>query len=750
MTQQVSLVEISSLNLGSNTAEMLYYSNTSYITTPTDTPANTAYLPRVDSALEISRDIFKGLQGGRIASAGIGSIVLSNPDGALDSIYSTNLLIGRSITIKAGDIDGGHVNLTTILVGVIRDVDYSQSNVTLQVQDRNAVFDTEISTTLYTPVTGSGEVTFNTSLHDSPLPICYGDVRNVTPIHVGAVLSGDLYTSTFDAYYIGDSMSLSEDKLTATNDDVGTWGTAYAAAGVGSGKSYLEFDVTHTTEGYVGITTSVGRPRTTFLGNTTGSYGYRASDGYLVNNGTPAAFHASFLGAATIGIAIDADAGKVWFARNNVWSGNPSTGVGAAISGLTGVITPGVSSNDPTDSVLAVFNTGDHTYSPPSGFNAGTSNPIAVNELIYQVHDGAIEDIVAVYAGGSLVDPGNYTKLLSEGKFQLDIGSASGYTITADVKGSTAPATYNKVGDIIKDLITNRISPSISYNSSSFDDLEDAYFSTVSIVDTARCGFYLPKGGSVKQVLTLFNRSFGMYTGFDRSGVFDIGIFKGPDSGASALDLAEENVSEVVRLPVKVPTYEHSVEYAHNYTVLGDSSLASVVIEQYPDHHAFLGEANRVATADEYELGIRLADDVVEAIPVGSEGLYQSLKDRYPTSVPSDASSSVIYSGVDAYLEAKRRWRLYNSGGTLRQASYIRVTLATKSEIEINDTVKLTYPRLGLDSGSYYTVVAVSEDVRLDEMELDLWAGSEDSFTDGDDVNVATITADYVQYEGIL
>jgi len=279
MTIQISLVEIDSLNIVSNTAEMLYYSNTSYITTPTDTPANIAYSPRVANALEISRDIFKGLQGGRIASAGIGSIVLSNPDGVLDSIYSTNLLIGRNITIKAGDINGGHSNLTTVLAGVIRDVDYSQSSVTLQVQDKNAVLDTEISTTLYAPVTGVGELTFNTSLHDSPLPICYGDVRNVTPMHIGAILSGDLYTSTFDAYYIG-AIDLSTDKLTATNNDSGTWGTAYATAGIGSGKSYLEFVVTHATEGYVGIATSVSRPRTTFLGDTAGSYGYRASDGY--------------------------------------------------------------------------------------------------------------------------------------------------------------------------------------------------------------------------------------------------------------------------------------------------------------------------------------------------------------------------------------------------------------------------------------------------------------------------------------
>lgn len=79
-----------------------------------------------------------------------------------------------------------------------------------------------------------------------------------------------------------------------------------------------------------------------------------------------------------IGIAFDADAGKLWVATNGSWlSGNPAAGTGHAVSGITGTLYPTAGlSNDPSaDTIVANFGATPMAYTPPSGFSTLDSPP---------------------------------------------------------------------------------------------------------------------------------------------------------------------------------------------------------------------------------------------------------------------------------------------------------------------------------------------------------------------------------------
>lgn len=123
--------------------------------------------------------------------------------------------------------------------------------------------------------------------------------------------------------------------------------------------------------GYVtfGIATSSAS-----LSNYVGSdaYGWSyAATGEKANNGSLTSYGSPFVQGAVIGVAFKN--GKVWFAENNTWNGDPAAGTGEAFSGITGTLFPMVAlyyGGVPQDSISGKFSTGSFTYSPPSGFSA--------------------------------------------------------------------------------------------------------------------------------------------------------------------------------------------------------------------------------------------------------------------------------------------------------------------------------------------------------------------------------------------
>jgi len=165
------------------------------------------------------------------------------------------------------------------------------------------------------------------------------------------------------------------------NLDISGSGSNYTGAlssiAVASGKWYWEYTVNS-----VGSASGPGIIATTSLSSAAGgTYGFSAaSDAWFryatfiaTNNSVPVTGLSSLTTSDVAMIALDVDAGKLWFGRNGTWesSGNPATGANATIT-----FTPGGKSfyafAQGYGSWSGTFNAGQRpfAYTPPSGFVA--------------------------------------------------------------------------------------------------------------------------------------------------------------------------------------------------------------------------------------------------------------------------------------------------------------------------------------------------------------------------------------------
>jgi hypothetical protein len=93
------------------------------------------------------------------------------------------------------------------------------------------------------------------------------------------------------------------------------------------------------------------------------------SNGQAHENGSEHSGLATAITGSVIGIAVDIDAGKVWFAVNNTWvEGSPSAGTGASFATVTAanIVVMGSGMNAATQ--YTIFGADDANYTPPSGF----------------------------------------------------------------------------------------------------------------------------------------------------------------------------------------------------------------------------------------------------------------------------------------------------------------------------------------------------------------------------------------------
>lgn len=107
------------------------------------------------------------------------------------------------------------------------------------------------------------------------------------------------------------------------------------------------------------------------LGAGISDYAYR-SDGKKGNTNSWPVYGDSWTTNDILGIALDRDAGKVWFAKNGVWqaSGNPASGTGEAFSGISGTMFGMFSLYYVDEQLTAGFMSSAFSYSVPSGFSA--------------------------------------------------------------------------------------------------------------------------------------------------------------------------------------------------------------------------------------------------------------------------------------------------------------------------------------------------------------------------------------------
>ncbi len=176
-------------------------------------------------------------------------------------------------------------------------------------------------------------------------------------------------------YYGGFSV-LSRGNLQFTSGNT-NWMRALATFAVSSGKWYWEVTANNTLSQMHGIvtatTTSYYAGATNWVGYDATGYGYFSDNGDKWNNNAGASYGASYGAGDIIGIAFDADNGKLYFSKNGTFqaSGDPAAGTNAAFTGLTnGPYVPAVSlaTTSGANTCDANFGQRPFSYTPPTGF----------------------------------------------------------------------------------------------------------------------------------------------------------------------------------------------------------------------------------------------------------------------------------------------------------------------------------------------------------------------------------------------
>lgn len=198
--------------------------------------------------------------------------------------------------------------------------------------------------------------------------------------------------------------------------------TKFATVGKSTGKWYWEIVTGAGTNAYsqLGIAT-IQSIQTVRMDTSAYAIAWRA-DGAVYSNSTQRISAATMVvtpQSCTVGIAIDCDLRRIWFARNNTWvlSGNPATNTTPTVDnqwydGL--IIFPAVSSYY---AMTAQFASGSLTYTPPSGFSALTDSTDFTMATV--VGDPTTWPTCDIYDGGQYEITGKVTELGVAGRYRV-------------------------------------------------------------------------------------------------------------------------------------------------------------------------------------------------------------------------------------------------------------------------------------------------------------------------------------------
>lgn len=154
-----------------------YFATTAFVSTPTDTPANTSYDDIIREVPYFSARIPE-VFGGR-SEAGWGDIVIINESGVRDA-WLNDAWDGRALKMYLGDPTWPKSDFRVILTGVSADlVAHDRNRLALRIRDKSWALNVPLQKTL---------VGGTTAYKDKPKPVCYGEVFNVEPPLIDAGL----------------------------------------------------------------------------------------------------------------------------------------------------------------------------------------------------------------------------------------------------------------------------------------------------------------------------------------------------------------------------------------------------------------------------------------------------------------------------------------------------------------------------------------------------------------------------------
>lgn len=325
---------------------------------------------------------------------------------------------------------------------------------------------------------------------------------------------------------------------------------------------------------------------------------------------------------------------------------------------------------------------------------------VNTSKLTYQVHDGAVSDIPAVYDRGLLITKGadyanstllqaaapaagTYVTCFAEGYFRL--GSAPTGTITADVtQGATAG--NRTVAQILKQLA---LDAGLTAGEISAGDV-----TALDTANSAVVGIWVQDDTTCVQAMDAIAASIGGWYGFDRAGVLRMGQLAAP-SGTPAATVYDYDNAAIERRPARdvgVPSWRVTLEHSRNYTTQA-SDLAGAVTA---DRRAWLAAGTRNEKSEDASIKTQWL-------------LAREL-----------SLSGLLTSATDAATEASRRLTLYKARRDILDVT-VPDRFVTDNSLELMSVVRVVYPRFGCTAGRDFRLIGISLALKNATAVLTLW-----------------------------
>jgi hypothetical protein len=318
---------------------------------------------------------------------------------------------------------------------------------------------------------------------------------------------------------------------------------------------------------------------------------------------------------------------------------------------------------------------------------------------MYQVHDGSINAVVAVYDRGTpltfqadfadtttlaaaSITSGKYGTCKTAGWFKL--GSSPTGTVTCDIQGDNKGGVWSRTSAaIVRRLL----------QTTTIADPQGLYLPSFNAIsNTADVGYYIAPDdtNTVADAISNIMGGIGGWGGFRRTGQFELGIFKTPTGTQPNAVFDRSDVLQISReaLPSSLtpPPYRFRCGYQHNWTVQTDvAGSVSATMKSF------------LAQADRY-----------------SDSTDLTVKTDHPFAHDRDPIVSYFVNQADAQAESDRLLALYRA-----KAGLYRVSVGVQPfALDLGDIINLTYPRWDLTVGRNLRIVEMTENAKDNTIEM--------------------------------
>ena len=165
------------------TTQKIYLSDRQFITSPSDTPANTAFEPRLLDPGSFSRQAYTDGKTGGAVKVGLGEIVVANADGGLDD-WIDYAFAGRNLVIRYGDVGDAYPGgWATLFTGTVQSLEADFDELTVRSADRLILLDKPVLTAFYAGNNAlpAGLEGVAGDLKGRAKPRIYGTALNIAP-----------------------------------------------------------------------------------------------------------------------------------------------------------------------------------------------------------------------------------------------------------------------------------------------------------------------------------------------------------------------------------------------------------------------------------------------------------------------------------------------------------------------------------------------------------------------------------------